>query len=98
VAEIRVTTQELTRMAEELEKMNSVFCSEILELRVDEALLSTSYEDDSQKQFHIQFSSDVEKFEQFYQTIQQFIQQLRTNADTYDKAEAANVSIAMARK
>ena len=49
-------------------------------------------------QFHNQFVNDTEKFNQFAQVIAQFIQQLREDADAYDKVEAENASIAMTRK
>lgn len=97
-SKIRVTTQELRNKANELESLNTAFRSDVMGLRDDEMQLAQSYEGDAQKQFHIQFTNDMEKFDRFYQTIQQFIQQLRADADNYDKTEAMNVSIAATRK
>lgn len=95
---IRVSTQELRSKAQELESLNEAFRTEVIGLRDDETLLASSYEGDSQKKFHIQFAGDMEKFDRFYNTIRQFIEQLRQDADTYDRAEAANVEIATTRR
>lgn len=95
---IRVTTRELRSRAEELESLNENFHQEVSKLREDETLLSTSYEGDSQKKFHEQFTMDMEKFDTFYNVIRQYITQLRQDADAYDRTEAANVEIASRRK
>ena len=95
---IRVTTQELRKQAGELENLNAAFCREVGNLGDDETLLGQSYRGDAQVQFHNQFVNDAEKFNQFAQVIAQFIQQLREDADAYDKVEAENASIAMTRK
>ena len=97
-SKIRVSSQELRRRAEELESLNAAFSKEVGDLRDDETLLGQSYKGDAQAQFHIQFTNDAGKFDQFAQVITRFVQQLREDADAYDRAEAANVSIAMTRK
>lgn len=97
-SKIRVSTQELRRKAEELESLNATFSKEVGNLREDETLLGQSYKGDAQAQFHIQFTNDAVKFDQFAQVIARFVQQLREDADAYDRAEVANVSIAMTRK
>lgn len=95
---IRISsTAALRSKASELETLNETFHSEVRNMRDDEATLRTAYEGKSSDTFHTQFIGDMDKFDIFYNTIQQFIQQLRTNADNYDKTEAANVEIASTR-
>ncbi len=94
MAQIRVSTQELRNTANELEQCNEVFRTQAAGLRDDENLLSQSYEGDSQKQFHTAFMANAEKFDQFHMTVQNFIRQLREDADAYDRMEAENAAIA----
>lgn len=95
---IRVSTRELRNRANELENLNEKFHQEVMKLRQDETNLNSSYEGDAQKKFHEQFTLDVEKFDKFYTMIQQYIVQLRSDADQYDRTENINVDIASRRK
>ena len=95
---LMVTTSELRKRADELESLNEAFLGKVNGLKDDETLLGQSYVGEAQKQFHAQFINDAEKCKQFYNVIREFIQQLRTDAETYDKAEAANISVATSRR
>lgn len=95
---LMVTTSELRKRADELESLNEAFLGKVNGLKDDETLLGQSYVGEAQKQFHAQFMNDAEKFQQFYNVIRQFVQQLRTDAETYDRAEAANVSVVASRR
>lgn len=95
---IRISnTADIRSKAGELETLNEAFRSEVTNLREDESTLRTSFEGESSNAFHTQFTGDMDKFDAFYRAIQQFIQQLRTAADKYDKAEADGVAIASTR-
>ena len=93
-----VNTQNLRSRATEMENFNTRFHQEVMRLREDETLLCSSYEGDAQRKFHEQFTLDMEKFDRFYSVIQQYIAQLRQDADNYDRTEAANLEIATRRR
>lgn len=93
-ATIRVSTRELRNRANKLEEYNEKFYTQVTGLKEDESVLTQTFEGDSQKQFHIAFTNNAEKFDQFHAVIQKYIQQLREDADAYDRTEAENVSIA----
>ena len=95
---IRVTTAELRKRANDLEALNESFKREVQGLRDDENQLSVSYEGEAQRKFHQAFMTDASKFDSFYELIRRFIQQLRTDADTYDRVERENLNIASTRK
>lgn len=95
---IRVSTQILRSRANELEQMNNKFHQEVENLRNDENVLSTSYAGMAQKEFHKQFTMDAEKFDKFFNGIQRYIEQIRQDADDYDRVESINREIAVTRK
>lgn len=94
----KVTPQKLRDAADELETLNSRFKTEVGKLKEDNATLGMKWEGDARKKFDEQFRMDAGKFEQFSEGIMKFIQQLRTDADNYDKTENTNTSIASVRK
>jgi len=97
-SKFRVTPKTLRSKADELETLNNKFKSEVSGLRDDNTSLGSKWEGDARNKFNEQFLLDAEKFERFYEGIQKYIQQLRANADMYDKTENINTSIASVRK
>ena len=94
---LRVTPSELRKKAKE-RRLNSQFKNEVEGLNDGETTLGTMWEGDAQKAFHTQFQADREKFNVFYNGIEQYIQRLNDAADAYDRAESDNVSTAQTRK
>lgn len=97
-SKFRVTPKELRNKANELEILNNRFKSEVRKLKDDNMILGMKWEGDARKKFNEQFLLDAGKFDQFSEGIMKFIQQLRTDADNYDKVENTNTSIASVRK
>ena len=94
----KVTPKQMRNVANELETLNNRFKSEVDKLRSDNETLGRQWEGDARNKFNEEFLKDADKFNKFYEGIQKFIQQLRHNADEYDKVENTNVSIAAVRK
>ena len=63
-----------------------------------ETTLANMWEGEAQKAFHSQFQTYREKFNVFYNGIEQYVQRLNDAANAYDKAESENVSTAQTRK
>lgn len=97
-SKFRVTPKTLRSKADELETLNNRFKAEVSKLRDDNASLGSKWEGDARNKFNEQFLLDAEKFDKFYEGIQNYIRQLRANADEYDKVENTNTSIASVRK
>lgn len=71
---LRVTPSELRKKAQELRELNSKFKNEVEGLNDSETTLGNMWEGDAQKAFHSQFQADREKFNVFYNGIEQYIQ------------------------
>lgn len=97
-ARFRVSTSEVRRKANELEGLNNQFKAEVTGLRDENQALGTKFEGDARNAFNNQFTQDMGKFDQFAQGIAKFVEQLRRDADEYDKAERANVDLANRRQ
>ena len=96
-SKFRVSPATIRNKAAELESFNQKFNAEVAALRDDNQVLGTKWEGDARNAFNTEFLKDAEKFDLFYQGIQKFIEQLRTDCDNYDKVEANNTSIASTR-
>lgn len=94
----RVTPTEMRRKADELETLNNKFKNEVTNLKSDNTTLGRQWEGDARNKFNEEFLKDAQKFDEFSNGIQKFIEQLRRNADEYDKVENTNTSIASVRK
>ncbi len=94
----RVTPNSMYRTADELETLNHQFKAAVGNLRTDNETLGRQWEGEARTKFNEEFLKDAEKFDKFYEGIQKFIQQLRKNADEYEKVEKTNRSIAAVRK
>lgn len=98
MARFRVTTRQLRDQADKLETMNNKFAQAVNKLREGCASLGSKWEGPARDKFVEEFNKDAEKFDLFKNGITTFINQLRTDANEYDKTEEANRAIAATRK
>lgn len=94
----RVTPKSMRNTANELETLNNKFKTEVGNLKTDNQTLGQQWEGDARNKFNEEFLKDVQKFDEFSKGIQKFIEQLRRNADAYNKVENTNLDIAAVRK
>lgn len=97
MAEIRVTSAELRRKAEELRNLNSQFKSKVEELTNCELSLASMWEGDAKTAFHNSFNNDKIQWNNFHTLIEQYIVTLMNIAAEYDNKEAMNANIASSR-
>lgn len=97
MAEIRVTTAELRRKAEELRNLNNQFKAKVGEITNCELSLTSMWEGDAKTAFHISFNNDKIQWDNFYNLIEQYIVTLMNIATEYDNKEAINANIASSR-
>ena len=97
MAEIQVTTATLRAKAEELNGLNEQFKNAVTSLTEEEQSLRTSYEGQSSDAFHAAFTKDMTQMQNFYNAIAQYVQKLLQIAESYEKAEQANVATATTR-
>ena len=98
MAEIRVTSAELRRKAEELRNLNSQFKAKVGDLTNCEQSLASMWEGDAKTAFHTAFNNDRIQWNNFHTLIEQYIVTLMNIATEYDNKEAMNASIASSRK
>lgn len=98
MAEIRVTSAELRRKAEELKNLNSQFKTKVGDLTTCEESLASMWEGDAKTAFHAAFNKDKIQWNNFHTLIEQYIVTLNRIAEEYDRKEAMNANIASARK
>lgn len=94
----RVTPKSMRNTANELETLNNKFKTEVGNLKTDNQTLGQQWEGDARNKFNEEFLKDAQKFDEFSKGIQKFIEQLRRNAEAYDKVENTNRDIAAVRK
>lgn len=97
MGEIQVTSATLRSKAEELNQMNEQFKTAVTSLTEEETGLRASYEGESSDAFHAAFTKDITQMNNFYNAIAQYVQKLISIAETYEKAEQANVATATTR-
>ena len=97
MAMIRVTASELKTRAEELSGMNADLKNAIAEYQNDVQILHGNWEGDASDAFYAFSQQDVDKMEQFYALIQQYIETLNSMAQNYEITESKNVNIATKR-
>ena len=98
MSEIIVASGELRNKAAELNRMNEQFRNAVSDLTNEESALRGQFEGEASDAFHKAFSNDTIQMQNFYNAIAQYVQKLIQIADTYEKAEQANVATANARK
>ena len=98
MAEIRVTSAELRRKADELKNLNSQFRAKVEDLTNCEGSLASMWEGDAKNAFHTAFNNDKIQWNNFHTLIEQYIVTLNNIAAEYDNKEAINTNIASSRK
>ncbi len=98
MAEIKVTPRELRTKADELERLNRSFRSEVEKMVGYESQLASMWEGDAQKAFRKAFNDDKIKMDRFALNIDKYILALREDAQKYEEAENKTTNIATTRK
>lgn len=98
MAKFTVSTTELRSKASDLETMCNKLNTEVTKLRDANTVLASKWEGPAKAKFNEEFQKDAEKFDLFKNGVMTFVQQLRTDADEYDKEENKNLGIAQTRK
>ena len=97
MAQIRVTSAELRRKADELKNLSNQFKTKVGDLTTCEQNLASMWEGDAKTAFHAAFNRDKIQWNNFHTLIQQYIVTLQNIAAEYDRKEAMNASIASRR-
>ena len=97
MAEIKVTSSELKRIAGELRQLNSNFNNTVDEMTTTEQQLMGMWDGEAKETFHNAYVSDVGQMDVFYQTIEKYCQALENNASKYEQAEQQNINTAATR-
>lgn len=98
MAEIKVTSSELRKKADDLEQYNRKFRQEVEKMVGYEQELAGMWEGDAQKAFRKAFNDDKLKMDRFALNIDKYVLALREDAQKYDEAEAKTTNIATTRK
>ena len=98
MAEIIVTSSTLRSKSEELNQLNEQFKTAVSSLIEAEGALRGQFEGEASDTFHAQFTKDITQMHNFYNAIAQYVQKLLQIAESYEKAEQANVATATTRK
>lgn len=98
MAEIMVTSSTLRSKAEELNQLNDQFKNAVTSLTEEEGALRSQFEGEASDAFHAAFTKDTVQMQNFYNAIAQYVQKLLQIAESYEKAEQANVATATTRK
>ena len=96
--EIRVSSQQLSAKADELQQLNESLKSQIGILESTEASIAGMWDGQAKETFHGEFQKDKAQMETLKKTLDQYITALREIAANYAQKEAANQEIAAARK
>ncbi|MBQ9991568.1 MAG: WXG100 family type VII secretion target [Lachnospiraceae bacterium] len=97
MAEIRVTSAEVRKRAEELRSLNGQFKAKVAALVECEQNLASSWEGDAKTAFHNAFNQDKGQWDNFAVVIEQYATALDNIAAEYDNKEAMNANIASSR-
>ena len=96
--EIRVSAQQLSAKADELQQLNESLKSQIGILESTEASIAGMWEGSAKETFHSEFQKDKGQMETLKTTFDQYITVLREIAANYAQKEAMNQEIASERK
>lgn len=97
MAEIRVTTAEVRKKAEELRNLNGQFKQKVEALVTNEQALAAMWEGDAKTAFHNAFNNDKIQMDNFSSVMEQYTIALENIAIEYDNKEAINTQIATQR-
>lgn len=93
----KVTTSVLTTQANELSNLNGRFKTAVEQLVTSETNLKTMWEGEANDTFHVAFTTDKSKMDEFYNLILQYIEKLNSIAARYTQTEQTNTEIAKNR-
>lgn len=96
--EIRVSSQQLSAKADELQQLSESLKSQIGILESTEASIASMWDGPAKEAFHSAFMSDKGQMENLKTTFDQYITALREIAANYAQKEAMNQEIASTRK
>ena len=94
---IRVTAEQLTTGANELENLNQQFRASVSQLESLEGTLNGMWDGEANDAFHRAFTNDKVQMTNFYNAILVYVQRLEEIANRYKTAEAQNKDIAEKR-
>lgn len=95
---ITVTASQLRKAAGEMRSLNGQFKSQVGNLEAQEGTLASQWEGEAKDAFHKVFLEDKEKWQKFYDLIEQYCMTLEEIAKKYEEAERANAETARDRK
>jgi len=91
MASIRVSTQVIRGVANEVEGLASQYQTQATNLFNEGRELDTTWDGDANQSFNTQCGRDEPLFNQLKTVFDQYVQALRSFADTYDRSEAEAV-------
>lgn len=97
MALISLTFEQLKTQADELRQLNENFKANVTELVGIETELASMWEGQSRDAFHNAFNSDKAQMDNFYNTIEQYVQALMLILAKYQQAEGTNLETAVTR-
>ena len=97
MSKFSVTASELISTANYLSEENNQFRSRVNDLVNCASELSSMWEGEANAQFNNAFNTDKERWSEFANLIDQYVEAIKTIAQTYANAEEANVSTATTR-
>lgn len=97
MAEIKVTTGDLTSKASELRNLNNQFKKAVEDMTATEQQLMGMWDGDTKDAFHNAYNSDKVQMDAFYDTIEKYCQALENNAQSYKSAEEKTLQTATTR-
>ncbi len=93
----KVTTSQLTTQATELSELNGRFKTAVEQLVSSEGNLKSMWEGEANEAFHMAFTNDKVKMDDFYNLVLTYVERLNTIATRYNQTEQANTQIASNR-
>ncbi len=97
MADFVVTAAQLNAQAENLNDLNGRFKSEIEQLVSSEMSLNSMWDGEANDAFHVAFTTDKGKMDEFYNLILTYVQRLNIIASRYAQTEQTNTEIASNR-
>ena len=97
MSKFSVTANELINSANMLSENNNQFRSRVNDLITCATELASMWQGEANNQFNNAFNTDQERWAEFANLIDQYVQALITVAQTYATAEETNVSTASTR-
>ena len=97
MAQITVTTTELSRKMDELQNSNNQLNQQIEQLKGQENNLCSLWEGEARDKFDQEFKNDVQQMMDFHKAIGDYVAKLGTIINAYNDAERRNLEVASNR-